>query len=207
VRPDGCRIGTMTRGALGRPFSVRMFSRYAGRDRLAKEVAAMARNGNLASSASITERILAIRERWHTKRHPFFLAFGEGKLPLKALGRHQALHYHFVSRALASFGLLYARGYHFEGTMPPMSNTAAARSSCAAGISTRRSSRRVPSRWLRKFASCAGLRFLSCTGRRCWRKRRSSPRVSTGEPRLGPQRNASRQARAAASRIAPVSMR
>jgi len=44
----------------------------------------MARNGNLAP---VTERILAIRERWHTKRHPFFLAFGEGKLPLRALGR------------------------------------------------------------------------------------------------------------------------
>ena len=71
----------------------------------------MARNGNLAP---ITDRILAIRERWHTKRHPFFLAFGEGKLPLRALGRYQALHYHFVSRALASFGLLYVRGYHFE---------------------------------------------------------------------------------------------
>ena len=70
----------------------------------------MARNGNLP----ITDRILAIRERWHTKRHPFFLAFGEGKLPLRALGRYQALHYHFVSRALASFGMLYARGYHFE---------------------------------------------------------------------------------------------
>src|SRR6202045_4415842 len=70
----------------------------------------MARNGNLA----VTDRILAIRERWHTKRHPFFLAFGEGKLPLRALGRYQALHYHFVSRALASFGMLYARGYHFE---------------------------------------------------------------------------------------------
>jgi pyrroloquinoline quinone (PQQ) biosynthesis protein C len=71
----------------------------------------MARNGNLAP---ITDRILAIRERWHTKRHPFFLAFGEGELPLRALGRYQALHYHFVSRALASFGMLYARGYHFE---------------------------------------------------------------------------------------------
>ena len=70
----------------------------------------MARNGDLP----ITDRILAIRERWHTKRHPFFLAFGEGKLPLRALGRYQALHYHFVSRALASFGMLYARGYHFE---------------------------------------------------------------------------------------------
>jgi pyrroloquinoline-quinone synthase len=74
----------------------------------------MARDGDLPSSAPITERILEIRDRWHTKRHPFFLAFGEGKLPLRALGRYQALHYHFVSRALASFGLLYARGYHFE---------------------------------------------------------------------------------------------
>src|SRR5882724_1303551 len=74
----------------------------------------MARDGDFPSSGPITERILAIRDRWHTKRHPFFLAFGEGKLPLKALGRYQALHYHFVSRALASFGLLYARGYHFE---------------------------------------------------------------------------------------------
>ena len=74
----------------------------------------MARDGDLPSSAPITDQILAIRDRWHTKRHPFFLAFGEGKLPLRALGRYQALHYHFVSRALASFGLLYARGYHFE---------------------------------------------------------------------------------------------
>jgi pyrroloquinoline-quinone synthase len=75
-----------------------------------REVAAMAPNDGLP----ITDRILAIRELWHTKRHPFFLAFGEGKLPLRALGRYQALHYHFVSRALASFGMLYARGYHFE---------------------------------------------------------------------------------------------
>jgi len=74
----------------------------------------MARDGDLPSSASITERILEIRDRWHTKRHPFFLTFGEGKLPLRSLGRYQALHYHFVSRALASFGLLYARGYQFE---------------------------------------------------------------------------------------------
>ena len=56
----------------------------------------MARDGDLPSSAPITERILEIRDRWHTKRHPFFLAFGEGKLPLRALGRYQALHFHFV---------------------------------------------------------------------------------------------------------------
>ena len=67
-----------------------------------------------ASSASIVERVNAIRDRWHTKRHPFFREFSEGLLPLKALGRYQALHYHFVSYALPSFGMFYARAYKFE---------------------------------------------------------------------------------------------
>jgi pyrroloquinoline quinone (PQQ) biosynthesis protein C len=67
-----------------------------------------------ASSAPIVERVNAIRDRWHTKRHPFFREFSEGRLPLKALGRYQALHYHFVSYALPSFGLFYARAYKFE---------------------------------------------------------------------------------------------
>lgn len=53
----------------------------------------MADDVKLGSSASIAERILVIRERWHTKKHPFFGAFAEGKLPLRALGRYQALHY------------------------------------------------------------------------------------------------------------------
>jgi pyrroloquinoline quinone (PQQ) biosynthesis protein C len=66
------------------------------------------------SSASIAECIIAVRERWHTKQHPFFRAFGEGQLPLRALGRYQALHFQFVSRALPSFGILYARAYHLE---------------------------------------------------------------------------------------------
>jgi pyrroloquinoline quinone (PQQ) biosynthesis protein C len=66
------------------------------------------------SAPSIAARIVAVRERWHTKQHPFFRAFGDGKLPLKALGRYQALHFQFVSRALPSFGILYARAYHLE---------------------------------------------------------------------------------------------
>lgn len=74
----------------------------------------MAPNDDFSVATPIADKILAIRERWHTKRHPFFLAFAEGKLPLKALGRYQALHYHFVARALASFGMLYARFYHLE---------------------------------------------------------------------------------------------
>ena len=64
------------------------------------------------SLPAIAERIIAVRERWHTKKHPFFGAFAEGKLPLKALGRYQALHFQFVSRALPAFGILYARAYH-----------------------------------------------------------------------------------------------
>ena len=47
------------------------------------------------SSAPIMERVNAIRDRWHTKRHPFFREFSEGRLPLKALGRYQALHLPF----------------------------------------------------------------------------------------------------------------
>ena len=62
----------------------------------------MATNVNHVSSAPITEQILAIRDRWHTKRHPFFSAFAEGKLALKALGRYQALHYQFVGYAVRS---------------------------------------------------------------------------------------------------------
>lgn len=64
--------------------------------------------------ASVTDEIVAIRDRWHTKNHPFFRAFAEGKLPLKSLGRYLALHYQFVSRALPSIAVLYARVYEHE---------------------------------------------------------------------------------------------
>jgi pyrroloquinoline-quinone synthase len=74
----------------------------------------MATDVNHVSTAPTTEQILAIRDRWHTKRHPFFKAFAEGKLALKALGRYQALHYHFVGYAVRSFGLFYTRVYHLD---------------------------------------------------------------------------------------------
>ncbi len=74
----------------------------------------MARNLKPAAAASVVDGIVAIRDRWHTKNHPFFRAMAEGKLPLKALARYQALHYQYVARAAPSFGLLYARAYHLE---------------------------------------------------------------------------------------------
>jgi pyrroloquinoline quinone (PQQ) biosynthesis protein C len=64
--------------------------------------------------ASVTDEIVAIRDRWHTKNHPFFRAFAEGKLPLKSMGRYLALHYQFVSRALPSIAVLYSRVFEHE---------------------------------------------------------------------------------------------
>ncbi len=63
---------------------------------------------------AIIDDIVAIRERWHTKRHPFFQAFAEGKLPLRAMGVYKAMHWHFVQRAVASFGIVYARAFAFD---------------------------------------------------------------------------------------------
>jgi pyrroloquinoline-quinone synthase len=68
----------------------------------------------LVSEQGIIDKIGVIRDRWHFKNHPFFGAFAQGKLPLKALGKYQALHYHYVSKALPSFGILYSRAYHLE---------------------------------------------------------------------------------------------
>jgi len=64
--------------------------------------------------SQVAREIVAIRDRWHTKNHPFFRAFGEGKLPLKAMGRYLALHYQFVARALPSLGVFYARSFQCE---------------------------------------------------------------------------------------------
>ena len=63
---------------------------------------------------TIVDDVLAIRERWHTKQHPFFGALAEGKLPLRVLGVYLAMHGQFVKRALASFGVLYSRMYEYE---------------------------------------------------------------------------------------------
>ena len=57
----------------------------------------------------ITERIIAIRDRWHTKRHPMFQALAKGELDLRVLGIYMAQHAKYVRYGLQAFGLLYAR--------------------------------------------------------------------------------------------------
>jgi pyrroloquinoline quinone (PQQ) biosynthesis protein C len=55
------------------------------------------------------KKVLAIREKWHTKNHPFFQEMAKGKLPLRALGVYMAQHYRFVELVLPAFGHLLAR--------------------------------------------------------------------------------------------------
>jgi pyrroloquinoline quinone (PQQ) biosynthesis protein C len=55
------------------------------------------------------KRVVEIREKWHTKNHPFFQEFAKGKLPLRAIGIFMAQHYQFVTLVLPSFGVLYSR--------------------------------------------------------------------------------------------------
>ena len=67
---------------------------------------------NHVSTAPITDQILAIRDSWHTKRHPFFRAFGEGSLALEAY-------------AVRSFGLFYTRFYQLEDVRKMMAENLA----------------------------------------------------------------------------------
>ena len=61
------------------------------------------------STDPIAPTIVAIREKWHTKNHPFFQMMLDGSLPLRALGYYMAQHYKFVNRAVPSKGLMYWR--------------------------------------------------------------------------------------------------
>ncbi|MEC7489969.1 MAG: iron-containing redox enzyme family protein [Pseudomonadota bacterium] len=53
------------------------------------------------------EGIVAIRETWHTKDHPFYIGFSEGEIGLKQMAALMAQHYQHVLRALPSFGIIY----------------------------------------------------------------------------------------------------
>ncbi len=57
-------------------------------------------------AGSIGKDIVAVRDRWHTKNHPFFRKMLDGSLELRALGLYMAGHYKFVELALPSFGFL-----------------------------------------------------------------------------------------------------
>ncbi len=53
--------------------------------------------------------VVALRETWHTKNHPFYVGFHEGRIGLGPMAALMAQHYQHVSRVLPSFGLIYAK--------------------------------------------------------------------------------------------------
>jgi pyrroloquinoline quinone (PQQ) biosynthesis protein C len=55
------------------------------------------------------DRIVEVRERWHTKNHPFYVEFSEGKFGLEPVGRLMAQHYQHVFRVMPTLGLAYYR--------------------------------------------------------------------------------------------------
>ncbi|HXP92317.1 MAG TPA: iron-containing redox enzyme family protein [Candidatus Binatia bacterium] len=58
------------------------------------------------------EQVVALRERWHTKDHPFYVDFFEGKFGLGPLGALMAQHYQHVKRVLPSLGVAYFKAPH-----------------------------------------------------------------------------------------------
>ena len=62
------------------------------------------------STDSIIDRIVAIRDRWHFKRHPMMKLLAAGELDLRVLAVYMAQHAKYVRYGLQAFGHVYARG-------------------------------------------------------------------------------------------------
>lgn len=69
----------------------------------------MAPDNATNSIETILRDIVAIRDRWHTKRHPMFADLAEGKLDLRVLGIYMAQHGRFVKFAYEAFALMIVR--------------------------------------------------------------------------------------------------
>jgi pyrroloquinoline quinone (PQQ) biosynthesis protein C len=61
------------------------------------------------------EKVVALREKWHTKNHPFFLDFAAGKIGIAPVGAMMVQHYQHVRRVLPSQGIAYYRASEGEG--------------------------------------------------------------------------------------------
>ena len=70
----------------------------------------MSPEGTAHALDGVAGEITAIRDRWHTKQHPMFVALAEGELDLKVLGVYMAQHAKYVRLGLQAFGYMYARG-------------------------------------------------------------------------------------------------
>ena len=60
------------------------------------------------------DKVVALRERWHTKNHPFFIDFAAGKIGVAPVAAMMAQHYQHVKRVLPSQGIAYYRAAEGE---------------------------------------------------------------------------------------------
>lgn len=60
-------------------------------------------------AARISERLIAIRDRWHCKNHPFYADLAAGRLELRHLGAFLVQHYLVVREIFRSVGIAYAK--------------------------------------------------------------------------------------------------
>lgn len=67
----------------------------------------MSTNGASGIGRETVDKIVALRERWHTKNHPFYLDFYNGKFGLEPMGALMAQHYQHVNRVMPSLGIVY----------------------------------------------------------------------------------------------------
>jgi len=70
------------------------------------------------------EKVVALRERWHTKNHPFFLDFAAGRIGLAPVAAMMAQHYQHVRRVLPSQGIAYFRAPEGEARRFILANLA-----------------------------------------------------------------------------------
>lgn len=60
-------------------------------------------------AAKLSDRLIAIRDRWHCKKHPFYGKLSVGGLDLGHLGTFLVQHYLVVRQIFRSIGLAYAK--------------------------------------------------------------------------------------------------
>lgn len=61
------------------------------------------------TTARLSEELIAVRDRWHCKNHPFYDRLAEGRLDLRHLGTFLTQHYLHVAQVFRSIGVTYAK--------------------------------------------------------------------------------------------------
>ncbi len=68
------------------------------------------------TSRKFSAELMAIRDRWHCKNHPFYVGWGDGTIPLEALGYCMIQHARHVLTLLPHYGEVFLRSVHQPDT-------------------------------------------------------------------------------------------